>query len=33
MEGVTGNDGTIIWGNLPAGDYIIKQTYARMATR
>ena len=28
MEGVTGNDGTIIWGNLPAGDYIIKQTYA-----
>ena len=28
MEGVTGNDGTIIWGNLPAGDYIVKQTYA-----
>ena len=28
MEGVTGNDGTIIWGSLPAGDYIVKQTYA-----
>ena len=27
-EGVTGNDGTIHWGSLPTGDYIIRQTYA-----
>lgn len=28
QEGVTANDGTIHWGDLPTGDYIIKQTYA-----
>lgn len=27
-EGVTANDGSIHWGNLPTGDYLIKQTYA-----
>ena len=28
QEGVTANDGTIHWGDLPTGDYIIRQTYA-----
>lgn len=27
QEGVTGNDGSINWGSLPTGDYIVKQTY------
>ena len=27
-EGVTANDGSIHWGNLPTGDYLIRQTYA-----
>lgn len=27
-EGVTDNSGSIVWGNLVPGDYIIKQTYA-----
>ena len=27
-EGVTDNSGSIVWGNLDIGDYIIKQTYA-----
>ena len=27
-EGVTDNSGSIVWGNLVPGDYIVKQTYA-----
>lgn len=27
-EGVTDNSGSIVWGNLIPGDYIVKQTYA-----